>query len=203
MNCSIKEGLFIPIGRIYPWHAICECAQRFTCSTSSCFVFVVSHVRCGLGELVPLTPFGPRFKMERKLMSQSLSRRAVAKWEPYLLEEMQTFLKDLIATPDEFVSCLRRYATCILNSNFVHLFYIPFSFFLNSGNRMSGSLIFRAIYGYRAEKNNDPYVKAAEELMDISTYAITGPWLVNFVPLCKRFIQLSLNPNQQHTMLNN
>lgn len=44
---------------------------------------------------------------------------------------------------------------------------------------MAGSLIYMAIYGYRVTSDDDPYVKAAEEFMTISSYAITGSWLVS------------------------
>lgn len=48
---------------------------------------------------------------------------------------------------------------------------------------MAGSLIFRVMYGYQVSKNHDPFITGAEELMVKSSWIISSPWLVDFVPM--------------------
>jgi hypothetical protein len=47
---------------------------------------------------------------------------------------------------------------------------------------MAGSLIFSTLYGYHISGDNDPYVVAAEEFMEVSSYTATAGWLVDFFP---------------------
>lgn len=61
-----------------------------------------------MGELVPVTAYGDRFKLERKLMNQALSTRAVEKWEPLVVAETHWMLKRVLTDPEQFVPHLRR-----------------------------------------------------------------------------------------------
>ncbi|KAI0331429.1 cytochrome P450 [Cubamyces sp. BRFM 1775] len=110
---------------------------------------------CGFGDLVPLTKYGERFKLERRLMNQALGLGAVEKWQPLVTNETHILLQHLLRSPETFVEHFRRYA---------------------------GSLIFSAIYGYQITENNDPYVKESEEFMEVSSYAMAGGWVVDFFP---------------------
>ncbi|OBZ73772.1 O-methylsterigmatocystin oxidoreductase [Grifola frondosa] len=113
---------------------------------------------CEMGNLIPLSRYGERFKLEQRLMSQALSPTAIGKWQPLVMKETYLLLKHILDFPKEYVPHLRR---------------------------MAGSLIFTTIYGYHVATDHDPYVEAAEEFMQISSYAITAGWLVDFMPFLR------------------
>lgn len=48
---------------------------------------------------------------------------------------------------------------------------------------MSGSLIFRTVYGYHVQESQDPYIEAADEMMAAAEYAVSGGWIVDYLPL--------------------
>lgn len=50
---------------------------------------------------------------------------------------------------------------------------------------MAGSLAFSVMYGYHVSQDHDPYVEAAEEFMQVSSYAMSAGWLVDFLPFRK------------------
>ncbi|KAJ3011616.1 hypothetical protein NUW54_g2117 [Trametes sanguinea] len=110
---------------------------------------------CELHDLVPLTKYSEKFKFERRLMNQALGLSAVEKWQPLVTAETHLLLLHLLRSPDTFVQDFQRYA---------------------------GSLIFSTIYGYHVEGIDDPYVKASEELMKISSWALMGGWAVDSLP---------------------
>uniref|UniRef100_P9WEI5 Cytochrome P450 monooxygenase claT n=1 Tax=Ampulloclitocybe clavipes TaxID=56467 RepID=CLAT_AMPCV len=124
------------------------------------------YSECDMGGLVPLTGYGDRFKLERRLMNQALSARAVEKWEPLVAEETNMMLKRILDAPERFIPHLRR---------------------------MAGSLIFTSIYGYRVTSDDDPYVKAAEEFMSVSSHAILNGWLVDFLPFLRHVPGLTIH----------
>ncbi|OSD03114.1 cytochrome P450 [Trametes coccinea BRFM310] len=113
---------------------------------------------CELHDLVPLTKYNEKFKFERRLMNQALGFSAVEKWQPLVTAETHLLLLHLLRSPDTFVQDFRRYA---------------------------GSLIFSTIYGYHVEGIDDPYVKASEELMEVSSWAMMGGWAVDSMPWLK------------------
>ncbi|CDO68357.1 hypothetical protein BN946_scf184815.g4 [Trametes cinnabarina] len=108
---------------------------------------------CGFDDLVPLTKYGERFKLERKLMNQALGLSAVEKWQPLVERETHLLLQHLTKSPEAFAHHSKRFAA---------------------------SLIFSTIYGYHIAENDDPYVKDSEEFMEASAKAMTGPWVVDF-----------------------
>jgi cytochrome P450 len=71
--------------------------------------------RCALGDLVPLTKYGDRFKTERRLMNQVLSPTAIEKWQPIVMKEVHSLLKQVLDDPEEYLAHVRRCA--------VHKFY--------------------------------------------------------------------------------
>lgn len=73
-------------------------------------LFPTDDVRCNMGELVPLTRYGPRFKLERKLMNQVLSTSAINNWQPAVMKETLILLQQMLETPDEYVAHIRRCA---------------------------------------------------------------------------------------------
>jgi hypothetical protein len=140
-----------------------------------------------MGDLAPLTKYGDRLNTERRLMNQVLSRPAIEKWHPVVMKEVHSLLKQVLDNPEEYLLHLRRYA---------HR-KVGFAYLLNQllAYRMAASLIFSTVYGYHIAEDNDPYVVAAEEFMDVSSYAVTAGWLVDFLPFRQIYIFDILSPN--------
>ncbi|EIN11184.1 cytochrome P450 [Punctularia strigosozonata HHB-11173 SS5] len=120
----------------------------------------------GLDKLVPNTPFGERFRLERKLMGTVLNIRAVNKWEHIISKETHLLLQQLLETPDQFSEHIRR---------------------------MSTALYFMTLYGYPVQGDYDPFVLLAEEFMAASSVAIRGGWLVDFIPALRYIPFLSFH----------
>ncbi|KAF8075297.1 cytochrome P450 [Lyophyllum atratum] len=112
----------------------------------------------GMGDLTPIMRYGEKFQFGRRLMNQALSTRAVSKWERGIAEESHGLLRLLYNEPTNFIA---------------HL------------NRMAGSVVMMSMYGHRVVSDKDPYVALALELMDASTNAITGRWIIDFLPIAK------------------
>ncbi|KAF5379371.1 hypothetical protein D9615_006580 [Tricholomella constricta] len=112
----------------------------------------------GMGDLTPIMHYGEKFQFGRRLMNQALSARAVSKWEGGIAEESHAMLRLLYSDPMKFTA---------------HL------------NKMAGSIVMMSMYGHRVVSDDDPYVNLAIEFMEASTNAITGRWIVDFLPLAK------------------
>ena len=127
--------------------------------------------RCGMDGLVPLTRSGERLQLERKLMNQAMSPSAVRLWQPAVREEVRGLLAGLMAVPDEYVAQFKRYVTSLLmrDSTLIAI-------------SMAGSLIFRTVYGYHVRATNDPFIEAADAMMEMGEYAISGGWIVDYLP---------------------
>lgn len=121
-------------------------------------VLTMASEMCDMKDLAPLTRYGPRFQSQRRLMHSVLSTSAIDAWQSAVVQETNTLLRQILKHPDGYVS---------------HI------------NRMAGSLIFRVMYGYQVSKNHDPFITGAEELMVKSSWIISSPWLVDFVPMLK------------------
>ncbi|KAG6840628.1 hypothetical protein C0991_005480 [Blastosporella zonata] len=50
---------------------------------------------------------------------------------------------------------------------------------------MAGSIVMMSMYGHRVVSDDDPYVNLAIEFMEASTNAITGRWVIDFLPIAK------------------
>ncbi|KAG6827501.1 hypothetical protein H0H92_011521 [Tricholoma furcatifolium] len=112
----------------------------------------------GMADLTPIMRYGEKFQFGRRLMNQALSTRAVSKWERGIAEESRAMLRLLHRAPTNFVD---------------HL------------NKMAGSIVMMSMYGHRVVSDDDPYVKLAIEFMEASTNAITGRWIIDFLPIAK------------------
>ncbi|KAG6915936.1 hypothetical protein DXG01_009202 [Tephrocybe rancida] len=112
----------------------------------------------GMADLTPLVRYGEKFQFGRRLMNQALSTRVVTKWEQGIAEESRAMLKLLHTRPTEFIG---------------HL------------NKMTGAMVMMSMYGHRVIADDDPYVKLAIEFMEASADAITGRWIIDFLPIAK------------------
>ena len=66
--------------------------------------------RCGMSDIVPLTRYGDRFRLERRLMNRVLSPSAIEQWQPVMTKEVHRLLKQLLDEPEEYVAHIKRYA---------------------------------------------------------------------------------------------
>lgn len=66
---------------------------------------------------------------------------------------------------------------------------------------MAGSLIFSVLYGYKITSKEDPYLQLAEEFMTTSTYAISGGWVVDFVPFRSVISLLDIHQYASNSLL--
>ncbi|KAG6840481.1 hypothetical protein C0991_006424 [Blastosporella zonata] len=112
----------------------------------------------GMADLTPLVRYGEKFQFGRRLMNQALSTRAVIKWERGITEQSIGMLRLLQSDPSGFVG---------------HL------------NKMIGSMVMMSMYGHRVIADDDPYVTLAIEFMEASADAITGRWIIDFLPIAK------------------
>ncbi|TBU30647.1 cytochrome P450 [Dichomitus squalens] len=61
--------------------------------------FVMACELAGFGNIVPLTKYGDKFKLERKLMNQALGFSALEKWQPAVARETHLLLSNLLEEP--------------------------------------------------------------------------------------------------------
>ncbi|KAM5533854.1 hypothetical protein V8D89_012517 [Ganoderma adspersum] len=112
----------------------------------------------GFGDIVPLTRYGEKFKLERRLMNQALGFSVLEKWQPFVAKEAHLLLSSLMAEPQSYLAHFKRYA---------------------------GSLIFTTIYGYHTKLKRDPYIADAEEFMSASSSSMAGGWMVDSFPFLR------------------
>ncbi|THU95704.1 cytochrome P450 [Dendrothele bispora CBS 962.96] len=123
--------------------------------------FIVSGELIGWNKLTAISPFGNRFKNERRLMAQTIGGKNAEKFWPVEEKERRKFLLKLFEEPSKLVEHLRR---------------------------LEGSVILSITHGYSVDKNNDPLVGAAERCMDnFSTSTTLGAFMADNIPTM-RFI---------------
>ncbi len=66
--------------------------------------------RAGFGDIVPLTRYGDKFKLERKLMNQALGFSALEKWQPFVAKEAHYLLSSLMTEPQSYLVHFKRSA---------------------------------------------------------------------------------------------
>lgn len=67
-------------------------------------------LRCGMGDIVPLTRYGDRFRLERRLMNRVLGPSAIEQWQPVIKREIGRLLKQILDVPEEYETHIERYA---------------------------------------------------------------------------------------------
>ena len=68
-----------------------------------------------MGDLVPLTKYGERFKLERKLMNQALGLSAVEKWQPIVAKETHLLLSHLVQSPEGYLDSFKRWVLSVVH----------------------------------------------------------------------------------------
>ncbi|PIL24969.1 cytochrome P450 [Ganoderma sinense ZZ0214-1] len=119
---------------------------------------VLACEMAGFGDIVPLTRYGEKFKLERRLMNQALGFSVLEKWQPFVAKEAHLLLSSLLSEPQSYLAHFKRYA---------------------------GSLIFTTIYGYHTKLKRDPYIADAEQFMSASSSSMAGGWMVDSFPFLR------------------
>lgn len=66
------------------------------------------NYRAGFGDIVPLTRYGEKFKLERRLMNQALGFSVLEKWQPFVAKEAHLLLSSLMAEPQSYLAHFKR-----------------------------------------------------------------------------------------------
>jgi hypothetical protein len=91
-------------------------------------------------------------------MHKAFAPSKVPDYHPLMEASTNTFLRDIIASPQNYLSHVRRY---------------------------SGSLTLNIVYGYEVVSNEDPFLTMAEDAVDVLSNEIAsggGIWLVDLLP---------------------
>lgn len=120
-----------------------------------------------VGELVggenmmAFTPYGPRFKAQRKFTSMALGAQALPSYHYLIEKETHRFLARILTQPKESARCVRMYA---------------------------GSLTLSVMYGYDVKAMDDEVLLLAEKALDALANEIAsggGIWPVDIFPILR------------------
>ncbi|CCM01203.1 uncharacterized protein FIBRA_03251 [Fibroporia radiculosa] len=111
----------------------------------------------GWDQIVVLTPYGPRFREARRLLSRWIgSRSSVARFAPMLQHETSKYLLDLRRSPEQFVNHIKKSAAAI---------------------------ILTMTYGYQIKGDKDPLIEIVDRAMAQFTVLTTpGTFLADIFP---------------------
>ncbi|KAH8114956.1 cytochrome P450 [Phellopilus nigrolimitatus] len=113
----------------------------------------------GLKNMMPFLTYGDQFRAQRRLMQQHLNSQAVASYRALQVEQVRILLRNLLASPGEFIK---------------HV------------NRMSTGTLMMATYGHKVESDNDAYAMIAVEASSLATEGgAPGASLVDFIPILR------------------
>lgn len=119
----------------------------------------------------------PYFKTSRRLLQGSLNQRAVSTYQDIQEEEMRVLVRNLVASPEDFVAHFRRYVPSMRISG-------PNLNFNLSSN--AGAVILKIAYGWTVTGTDDKFVAVMVEGFRISFEAARpGKWLVDTFPIRK------------------
>ncbi|RPD65443.1 cytochrome P450 [Lentinus tigrinus ALCF2SS1-7] len=116
---------------------------------------------CGCENMIGLTPYGDRLRRQRKLMLQALGANRIESYHPLLEIQTHSLLKNILNSPDETISNIRRY---------------------------TGGLTLLIVYGYRVVSNKDKLLEMADECLELLSNHIAAAgkvWIVDLFPPLK------------------
>ncbi|KAF5350156.1 hypothetical protein D9756_009108 [Leucocoprinus leucothites] len=124
-------------------------------------VFTVVGTMMGLGQSMPLLPYGPEWRASRKLAHVALSPAAVAKYHHVQEDLTVLLLRDFLDNPQEFFSHVRLAA---------------------------GRIILVITYGLSIQSADNNYITDAEDTMQmIGESTVPGAFLADLLPILKHF----------------
>ncbi|CCL99497.1 uncharacterized protein FIBRA_01515 [Fibroporia radiculosa] len=137
---------------------VTELLERRSTLYSDRPILTVGGKIVGWDRLAILTPYGPRLRETRRLLSQWIgSRSSVARFAPMLQHETSKYLLDLRRSPDQFVNHIKKSAAAI---------------------------ILTMTYGYQIKGEKDPLIEIVDRAMARFTmFVLPGSFLVDFFPI--------------------
>ncbi|CCM06679.1 uncharacterized protein FIBRA_08964 [Fibroporia radiculosa] len=112
----------------------------------------------GWDRIVVLSPYGPRLREARRLLSRWFgSKSSVARFAPMLQHETSKYLLDLRRSPEQFVAHIKKSAAAI---------------------------ILRMTYGYQIQGDKDPLLEIVDKAMvHFTMLVLLGTFLVDTFPI--------------------
>ncbi|KAJ7624503.1 cytochrome P450 [Roridomyces roridus] len=111
----------------------------------------------GWAESLPLTQSGPRHREFRKLINEAVAPRKLAEYHPIEVKHTKEFLKDLLATPEDFLHLIKRVVACS---------------------------VFEISHGYTPAKHDDLLMGLAERAdHDLASAIVPGKYLCDIFPI--------------------
>ncbi|EDR09902.1 uncharacterized protein LACBIDRAFT_233802 [Laccaria bicolor S238N-H82] len=113
----------------------------------------------GAGWALAFLPYGATWRSHRKAFHEHFHSNIVSKYQPIQAEAAKTFLRRLLASPDDFMEHMRHYFA---------------------------ASIMEICYGIAVLEHNDPYVSIAKDAVEgVSEAGIPGAFLVDLFPVLK------------------
>ncbi|KAF4621149.1 hypothetical protein D9613_000281 [Agrocybe pediades] len=113
----------------------------------------------GLNKSLPMLPYGPEFRKQRKLCHHGLSPAAVKKYHTIQSTAVSSYVAGILANPETFISELRLTA---------------------------GRIVLSVTYGFPVEMDDTSYLEEAEATMEmIEKGTVMGAYYVDIFPALK------------------
>ena len=120
-------------------------------------------------------PYGPRWRMHRKLFNDFISASTVKDHDINLAKVVSDFLVNLHRKPDGFREHIHLCVVCSL----VMLTHLT----LNATSRLTGSLALSISYGIHTDTMDNEFIRMYEEMWEGARQAlIPGTFLVDVIP---------------------
>ncbi|KAI0826662.1 cytochrome P450 [Trametes gibbosa] len=118
---------------------------------------------CGVSKIIAFTSYNhPNYQRERRMMHHALAPAKMQTYHPLMTDETSKFLKTMLDSPENYVHNIKRF---------------------------TGSQIMSIVYGYEVTKDDEPYLKTAEEILFVLSNHImpvdNNVWLVDIFPWLK------------------
>lgn len=105
-----------PVIVVNDLQSITDLLQQRVGNTSDRPEQYMSHHVCGRSKTVfNISSSDPRHKIYRRLLQQGLGLKSTKTYWPTLQEELETLLKGLSESPQNYVQHIRRYVPCEIN----------------------------------------------------------------------------------------
>ncbi|KAI9063681.1 cytochrome P450 [Trametes sanguinea] len=118
---------------------------------------------CGCENINAFAQYGPQFRRHRWLMQHALGPGNIQGYRPLIMAETHLLLQRMSESGKDFMSHIRRW-------------YI-------------GGQTFAIVYGHRIVDENDPYLKRAENILELLSNQVAslgaGVWIVDIFPFLK------------------
>ncbi|KAJ3491621.1 hypothetical protein NLI96_g551 [Meripilus lineatus] len=118
-----------------------------------------AHELLGWHDILGFMPYGEEFHKTRKLFAEALSQSGVRVFQDNQLNQAHLLLKNFLASPDQFSSHVRRFASAV---------------------------ILEIAYGHRVETDDDPYLQLTEDINQcVAGAGEPGMAAIDFIPLLR------------------